>query len=48
MGYLPRDYRVDFECQENILENQAFCWNPSIAGTKSEDGLFLLLMAHYL
>ena len=38
MGYLPRDYRVDFECQENILENQAFCWNPSIAGTKSEDG----------
>lgn len=37
-GYAPRDYRVDFECQEIILENQAFCWNPSIAGTKSEDG----------
>lgn len=38
MGYLPRDYRVDFNCKEIILENQAFCWNPSIAGTKSEDG----------
>ena len=38
MGYLPRDYRVDFNCEEIILENQAFCWNPSIAGTKSEDG----------
>lgn len=38
MGYLPRDYRVDFNCKEVILENQAFCWNPSIAGTKSEDG----------
>jgi len=38
MGYFPRDYRVDFNSQEIILENQAFCYNPSIAGTKSEDG----------
>ena len=40
MGYLPRD--SDFECQENILENQAFCWNPSIAVLNPKMVLFLL------
>jgi len=39
MGYVPRDYRVDFSSEEVIKENQAFCWNPSISGTKSEDGV---------
>jgi Xaa-Pro aminopeptidase len=38
MGYYPRDYRIDFSTQDIILENQAFCYNPSISGTKSEDG----------
>lgn len=37
IGYLPRDYRIDFSHEGIIAENQAFCWNPSITGTKSED-----------
>jgi Xaa-Pro aminopeptidase len=37
IGYAPRDYRVDFSHKGIIQENQAFCWNPSITGTKSED-----------
>ena len=36
-GYLGRDYRVNFNTPDIVQENQAFCWNPSIAGTKSED-----------
>jgi len=38
MGYLGRDSRVTRESKEMIEENQAFCWNPSITGTKTEDG----------
>ena len=37
IGYAGRDYRVDFTTPGVIAENQAFCWNPSITGTKSED-----------
>ena len=37
LGYAGRDYRVDFTTPGVIAENQAFCWNPSITGTKSED-----------
>jgi Xaa-Pro aminopeptidase len=37
IGYAPRDYRVDFSHNGLIQENQGFCWNPSITGTKSED-----------
>ncbi len=37
IGYQARDCRVDFNCKEIIAENQAFCWNPTITGTKSED-----------
>ncbi|MDR0578180.1 MAG: aminopeptidase P family N-terminal domain-containing protein [Candidatus Accumulibacter sp.] len=37
IGYAGRDYRVDFTVKGTIHERQAFCWNPSITGTKSED-----------
>jgi Xaa-Pro aminopeptidase len=38
MGYGARDIRATQETKEVIEENQAFCWNPSISGTKTEDG----------
>ncbi len=37
IGYTGRDYRVNFKTSDIIQENQAFTWNPSITGTKSED-----------
>jgi Xaa-Pro dipeptidase len=37
IGYQQRDYRVHHGTPDIIQENQAFTWNPSIAGTKSED-----------
>ncbi len=37
IGYAGRDYRVDSGTPGKIQEHQAFCWNPSITGTKSED-----------
>ncbi len=37
IGYAGRDYRVDFTTPGTIAAHQAFCWNPSITGTKSED-----------
>jgi Xaa-Pro aminopeptidase len=37
IGYTGRDYRVDFKLPDIIQENQAFTWNPTITGTKSED-----------
>jgi len=36
-GYAPRDYRATPGCPEVVQPWQAFAWNPSIAGTKSED-----------
>jgi hypothetical protein len=37
IGYTGRDYRANLKTPDIIRENQAFTWNPSIAGTKSED-----------
>lgn len=37
IGYTGRDYRVHLKTPDLIQENQAFTWNPSITGTKSED-----------
>jgi len=37
IGYTGRDYRVNFKTLDIVQENQAFTWNPSITGTKSED-----------
>ncbi len=36
-GYAARDYKGDPTSTEVVLDQQAFAWNPSIAGTKSED-----------
>lgn len=36
-GYANRDYRATAASDQLVVENQAFAWNPSIAGTKSED-----------
>ena len=37
MGYDVRDYVCSSDSREIVQENQCFCWNPSISGTKSED-----------
>lgn len=37
IGYTGRDYRANFKTPDIVQENQAFTWNPSITGTKSED-----------
>lgn len=41
MGYYARDMRVTPDCQQTVRRNQAFCWNPTISGTKSEDGFIV-------
>lgn len=37
IGYTGRDYRTHFQTPDIVQENQAFTWNPSLTGTKSED-----------
>ena len=37
IGYAARDFLMNSSREGIIPENQAFCWNPSITGTKSED-----------
>ena len=36
-GYRGRDYRASAGTSDTVRESQAFAWNPSITGTKSED-----------
>jgi antitoxin VapB len=36
-GYEGRDYIGTPTCREVVANNQAFAWNPSISGAKSED-----------
>lgn len=36
-GYKGREFRVTSETTAAVLPSQAFAWNPSITGTKSED-----------
>ena len=37
IGYTGRDYRTHFQTPDIVQANQAFTWNPSLTGTKSED-----------
>lgn len=37
LGYVGREMRVHWKTPGLIRENQAFAWNPSITGAKSED-----------
>jgi Xaa-Pro aminopeptidase len=40
-GYLVRDYRASPSSPEVVCSQQAFAWNPTIAGTKSEDTIIV-------
>ncbi len=41
MGYQSRDWIVTPTTTAKVGANQAYCWNPTIAGTKSEDGFIV-------
>lgn len=40
-GYYARDYRATGQSKEIVADQQAVFWNPSIAGTKTEDGFIV-------
>jgi Xaa-Pro dipeptidase len=40
-GYAPREYRATPDSKEVVGVHQAFAWNPSIAGVKSEDTILV-------
>ena len=40
-GYMSRDYEGTRTCDEIVLAEQAFAWNPSITGIKSEDTMIV-------
>lgn len=46
IGYTGRDYRTNLDTPDIIVENQAFTWNPSITGTKSEDTILAAATGH--
>jgi Xaa-Pro dipeptidase len=41
IGYQPREYTTTLDTHQIIEVNQAFAWNPSITGTKSEDTILV-------
>ncbi len=41
-GYGTRDFKAGFDSTQVVQENQAYAWNPSITGTKSEDTVIAL------
>ncbi len=40
-GYEPREYVATLDSTEEVYAGQAFAWNPSITGTKSEDSIIV-------
>jgi Xaa-Pro aminopeptidase len=40
-GYVAREFRATPDVKRKVVPNQAFAWNPSIAGTKSEDTILV-------
>jgi Xaa-Pro aminopeptidase len=40
-GYEPREYTVSLQSEELVGVHQAYAWNPSITGTKSEDTILV-------
>ncbi len=40
-GYSPREFRAMPDEKRSVMRNQAFAWNPSIAGAKSEDTILV-------
>ena len=40
-GYMSRDYEGTPDCDETVMEEQGFAWNPSITGVKSEDTMIV-------
>lgn len=36
-GYSSREFRATPESEETVAEGQAYAWNPTVAGAKSED-----------
>ncbi len=40
-GYTGREFRATPNEKRKVVRNQAFAWNPSIAGTKSEDTIIV-------
>lgn len=41
-GYQGREIKGTTKCLQEVKLNQAFAWNPSIMGTKSEDTILIL------
>ncbi len=40
-GYATRDFLATPDCSEQVYDHQAYTWNPSITGTKSEDTILV-------